>query len=173
MDTTNDSVFSAGREGRRLFANYIIGLNAESQKVLTKNVSSFFEKNTGWLVAFAIVLAIIGYVVRNAIRRSRQSRDTILDATPADPVPWYTQMIAILSANGHAMNDGETPNEYADRVAERLKLQPETASVADVPTTVTQILYEVRYAQRDWTDVRKTIAERAIRQLATALSKPI
>ena len=173
LDATDGGVFSAGREGRRLFANYIIGLNAESQKVLTKNVSSFFEKNIGWLVAFAIVLAIIGFVVRNAIRRTRQSRDTILDATPADPVPWYAQMIAILTANGHAMNDGETPNEYADRVAERLKLQPETASVADVPTTVTQILYDVRYAQRDWTDERKSIVERAIRQLATTLSKSV
>jgi len=169
-DTTDDGMFSASRQGRRLLADYIIGLNAESQKILTRNVSNFFENNIGWLVASAIAFAIIGYVVRAFVFRSRKSRGAILDATPADPVPWYTQMIAFLTAKGHPLHNGETPHEYAARVSEILKLKPETASVADVPVSVTQILYEVRYGQRDWTDERKTVAERAIQRLAEALT---
>lgn len=169
-DTTDDGVFSASREGRRLFADYIIGLNAESQKILTRNVSNFIENNIGWLIAMGIVLAIIGYVVRSFVFRSRNNRGAILDAAPTDPVPWYTQMIALLTAKGHPLHAGETPNEYALRVSEILKLRPETATVADVPTTVTQILYEVRYGQLDWNNERKTLAESEIQRLMAALT---
>ena len=156
---------SARQSGQRFFADYIVGLTAESQRQLADSAGKTITAEgprVGVGCGMLAVLAVTTVLVRR--RLSRPPAPPAVAAT--DPVPWFTRLAAVLGARGIGPTPGETPAEYAARAAGVLGRDPALSAAAGVPGRVAAAVYEARYAGRPLPADRVAELEREIDRLA-------
>jgi hypothetical protein len=156
----------AKQTGRRFFADYIIGLNPDSQQRITESAWEAVTSGKGLAVA-AVASAVVGLLWLR--RRNRRLVRIAPVDTGTDAVPWFTRLVALLTQAGYPLPSGVTPREYARGVAEGLAGTP-LAAVADVPVRVAELVYEARYAGQALPADRVSAAEWEIDRLASALA---
>jgi hypothetical protein len=137
---------SSTRQGQRLFAEFVIGLNPDSQRRLTAGIGDFFVQNWPWLAAIPFLLAGLLYSARRLLHWKRTAA---MSTASVDPVPWYTRLVATLRRAGLPDIPGETPREFAMRASQWLQARPAMAEFADVPLEASKLVYAMRYAERE------------------------
>jgi hypothetical protein len=112
---------------------------------------NYWREGSAGLFGLSALVAV-GLVVRRTRRRVRSA------SAPVDPAPvWYRRFLAVAAAAGFAPAGGETPGEFADRVAVAVP------AAADAAHTLTDALYLVRYA-----GVAPPVADQLVSAVAAA-----
>jgi protein-glutamine gamma-glutamyltransferase len=164
----SDGFWDAARKtGKQFLTEYVIGLNPSSQKRAAAAIRETTTSVGPWVVVGLFFVALGVAVVRRL--RARVSAPAEVPVAPS-AVPWYDRMVGVLTAAGLSTRPGQTPREYAATATAHLSADPRTAAVADTPASVAGVMYEVRYAGVPLDDARLTDLNRAVDELATALS---
>ena len=148
---------SARHKGVTFLNDFIINYNPD-KRVLAVEALQDGAPDAIPYCGGAIALAALAFAARRQLRRRRRS----IDLDPAPELAWHRRYLQALRACGHLPAAGETPREFAERVASILR-PAVTASVAAVPAFVTSKLYRVRYA-----GIRLSAAEEA--EVAAAIA---
>lgn len=126
------------------FKALLLAYNADSREKTAEAAREWFVDDRGWLL-----LALGGAGVaagRRLVRRWRAGRAA---AVARAAVPAYVlAMYDLLARHGTVRPPGQTPLEFAVEVADRLRANPATAAVADVPVTLTEAYYAERFGLR-------------------------
>jgi hypothetical protein len=136
---------SSAKQGQRLFAEFVIGLNPDSQRRLTAGIGDFFSENWPYLAGAPLLLAGLLFSLPRLLR---WRRNAAVGSPHLNPVPWYTKLMAALHRTGLPAVLGETPREFALRARDWLKANPAMAAFADVPLEASKMVYSLRYAER-------------------------
>lgn len=121
-------------------------------------------ENRAVLVTAVGLIALLGIVW--GVRYRRRTRAA---AGPGNP--WLDPLFAVLARRGHAPAPGETPREFAARVAATLEADPATAAVADVPPAWVDGYYEERFGGVAPAAGRKAALDSRLADLRAALSR--
>lgn len=131
--------------GERFINAFITGLTPERQRQIVEDLQEFGENNIApalGTVALALGLAVVAYFVRRRLRKPAES--TV--AAVVDPVPWLSELAAILDRAGLPWLPGQTPAEYACAAGEWLAGRPGLESVAHLPGRIADMHEHYRYA---------------------------
>jgi len=132
---------SGTKQTRRLFAEYVINLNPDTQRRLSSNTSGFLQEE--WPLLAGTVAGVVLLVAAVRVIKLRW-RSKTASAIAINPVPWFTDLVAMLEAAGLPPQSGETPREYGVRAAAWLQLHHPQWS--GVPREASELLYRIRYA---------------------------
>jgi hypothetical protein len=141
LDPTPGDYSVAQAETRGWFERwfgFLIGYDREKQKATLEALGRFGARY-GPILAALVFTTVLG---RWWWRRRRTRAQAA--AAEFDGPPWYAGLLAALAGRGFTPNTGETPREFAERVAGALRARGSPA--ADVPPFVASKLYRVRYA---------------------------
>ncbi|MGL6095546.1 MAG: transglutaminase domain-containing protein, partial [Fimbriiglobus sp.] len=125
------------------YTQYITGYNAERRAEAVAGIRGHLAAYWMWYAAFAVIMTGLaaGRLLLPRLRHiSESSRNS------GTGLPWYDAAVAALAAAGLPLRPGLTPREYADELAEKLRADPATAEVADIPGRLVDALYRVKFA---------------------------
>ncbi len=106
-------------------------------------------------------LLAVAWVVRR-VRRARAAAGAVN--------PWLTPLLKVLARHGYAPATGETPREFAARVAASLAAAPATAGAAEVPPAWVDAYYEERFGGTVPAPGRRAALDSGLGALRTALA---
>lgn len=130
-------------QGKRLLADYIIGLNPDTQRRLAESVGTFLSESWPVVAGASLVAIAIPFALPGLRRRWRNRKQR---AAATDPIPWYTRMRAMLASAGLPGAAGETAREFAERARNWLGTRNGPAEVAVLIDRATALHQSVRYA---------------------------
>lgn len=174
-DTTADAGFGDWLGAARaswvgFFHDFIIGYNADKHRAAVEKLSAAAD-DFRWELAAAGLLVFGWLVGRPAWRRWERYR-----AAHAGPrhtgIAWYDDYLDALAAHGFFALPGRTPREFAAAVADAFRAEPSRADLADLPGTVTEAFYAVRYAGRTLPPEQVADLTAAVREFARKLRHP-
>ncbi|MBN9521772.1 transglutaminase domain-containing protein [bacterium] len=84
--------------------------------------------------------------------------------------PWLAPLLEVLARHGYAPATGETPREFAARVAAALATAPATAGAAGVPPAWVDTYYEERFGGAALAPDRRAALDSGLGALRTALA---
>jgi transglutaminase-like putative cysteine protease len=118
----------------------------------------------GWALAGFAGVGVAVVLVRAARRTgSRPAR------APAS-ARWFDRLLTALARHGYAPRPGETPREFAARVAVDLRSSPATVELADVPLEWADAYYRARFGGATVPDERRAELETRLDALRRALA---
>jgi hypothetical protein len=131
------------------YTQYITGYNLERREEAVKSIRGHLTANRAWYALFfAAIAGIVGGRVF-VLRRLQTAREA--PRKSGTGLPWYDAAVSALAAAGLPLRPGLTPREYADELAGKLRADPATADVADIPGRLVEALYRVKFAARPTT----------------------
>ena len=158
---SNGNWFDEARQkGVSFVTDFIIGYNPAKRELAVETVKA---KIVEWSLYFGGGCALIGTAIWMRRRWRRRTSPTVFHAE--SELVWYQKYLAVLKQSGYLPRFGQTPKEFADIVAARLRSTP----VAEVPAFVTSKLYRVRYAGSALTPAEESEVIAAIVSLEAAL----
>jgi hypothetical protein len=108
-----------------------------------------------------VAVAGLGWAARRLLRARAVGR-------PGNP--WLDPLLEVLGEHGFTPAAGETPREFADRVAAALAAHPGTAAVASVPPAWVTGYYEERFGGAAIAPDRRAALDTGLSALRAALS---
>ncbi len=117
-----------------------------------------------WLLRWEVLGLLSIVVVLVILRRRRFSSATTLSQSGM-----LGRLFDVLSAHGLTPHPGDTPREFARRVAESLAANSATAAVASVPSDWVEAYYESRFGGLGVTPERLDMLETELRELKRCL----
>jgi len=142
---SNGGLFDRVKEQwNETFKALLLAYNADSREKTAEATRVLLVDDRGWLL---LVLGAAGvFAGRRLVKRWRVKRAA---AVARAAVPAYVlAMYDLLARHGTVRPPGQTPLEFAVEVADRLRGNPATAGVADVPVTLTEAYYAERFGLR-------------------------
>jgi protein-glutamine gamma-glutamyltransferase len=160
--TEDPGLWASAREsGRRLFQQYIVGLNTESQKQVVSEVRSAVEGNA--LAVGAVALALAGFLALLLTTRRKGTKNIAASIeTPRSAVPYFDAMIEKLKRLGLTADPAQTPAALA-RSAEAW-LKERLPAAVEVPGQIAAAVERARYAG-------ETLNDSEIQALNAALTR--
>lgn len=179
------AIYGPLKQGLREAARW--ATDAENWKSLASGVLGFLRAGRfGWLGGewfnwragaaasgtCLVVALLIRWLRPRASRWLDRTRLGLLMRSTADPpvVQFYRRYEEMLARHGIVRPASLTQREFAERVSERLALEPQTLDVERVPQRVVQLYYDVRFGQRPLDKPHLQQVEQAVAQLEAALS---
>jgi hypothetical protein len=148
-----------------LFRDYLANYTAEQRgKVLT----AIKERLLRWDTAVGIAMALTAWMLsRTWKRRSRPPQDR--EERSFSDAGMLARMGNLLALHGFVPLPGDTPREFAKRVAAALRDSPATVRVAEIPAAWVEVYYEARYGGLAPTPARLAELEAGLLELETSL----
>ncbi len=153
---------SSTRQTKRLFSQYVINLNPDTQQQITEGASEFFKFNWPWLAATPVGIMLCIFAVRT-LRQHGRARVAVVRI-----VPWYARLVAMLHDAGLPEVSGETPKEWGQRASAWLH-QSHPLCDCELPNRAAATLYRLRFAECAADDEVMAL-ESTMQQLATSLT---
>ena len=162
--------FDTARENWvQFFHDFIIGYNADKHRDAVQKVRSTAAEYREELGAVGALL--VAYLLGKPGLRWWRRRQERLAGPRHTGVGWYDRYLDVLAARGYPVPLGKTPREYAEAVAAAFRAAPATAALADLPVTLTEAFYAVRYAGTPSDAGREAALSAAVEEFAVALRR--
>jgi transglutaminase-like putative cysteine protease len=173
-ETTNPSNlagwFDTARENWvQFFHDFIIGYNADRHRDAVATVSRTAGEYR-WHLAAAGGILIVYLFGQPGLRWWRRRQERLAGPRHTGLV-WYDRYLDGLAAHGFPVPPGLTPREYAGAVADRFRSHPATVALADLPGTVAEAFYTVRYAGCPLDPSREAALLAAVNEFSAALRR--
>ena len=143
----------------------LLSYNAESRERTAKAVQDWFLEGNGWMALTGLFASLFfgrmiwkRWRIRRAVARIRSSLPT-----------YMLTLLDLLAKRGLERNPTETQLEFAQTASERLRAEPTTQAVADVPTRLVNAYYAERFGLRSPAQAVVDELMADCRRLATAL----
>jgi len=147
---------------RRLYNTYVVDYTPEQR---VRAIAGVARTAARWEVLTGVAAVIaVGAVGRAILRRRRAAARTTQESR------WFDQLLSALIPHGYTLHSGETPREFAARVARDLEGQPATAPAAEVPLAWAEAYYESRFGGQVLSECRLAELEVRLDELRSALA---
>lgn len=157
---------NARQWGYEFIADYILGFNPEKQRQAIADAKAFAGR---WWPALAGLIGL--WMLWRHRRRWLPARAAAVPhplVTSSTP-PWFLDYLTVTARLGLLPPTGQTPKEFAERVAAALRASPAGAGVAEVPAFVTSKFYRVRYGGTALTAGEEAEVSAAVARLLAAV----
>ncbi len=175
-----------GREGALLWRSLVVEFNPDQQREallglwglvsparwlpglgawVSDSLSGRFWTKAGfWILALPA-----GFLLYRLARRRR--RGTRRTGGPARATGFYARLLAILARRCRLRPDGaQTPREFAEAARQRLAGTAAGADLADIPATVVDRFYHVRFGREDLSEAECQQIDRLLTRLDRTLA---
>lgn len=163
--------------GGSVWRNYVVDYTADQQDAILGDflsrlsLRSLFGKATAWAILLAVVL-IGGPLLFILFRIYRRRKSTAKQGGETGGyVAFYASWLAMLARRCDIEpRRGQTAQEFARDLAERLGRLPTAAGLGDVPALMANLYYRVRFAAVPLTEAEQQKVEADIQQFDLALA---
>jgi protein-glutamine gamma-glutamyltransferase len=163
--------------GGSMWRNYVVDYTADQQDAMLGDffsrfsLRSLFTDRTGWLALLALVLLGVPllFILFRAYRHRKDAGKEV--ERTGGYVAFYAAWLAMLDRRCNIEpHRGQTAQEFARDLAERLRKLPSAPGLGDVPSMMANLYYRVRFAAVPLTEAEQQKVEADIRQFDLALT---
>ncbi|GEM_PF-4234355 len=159
---------------RIFWRQFIMEYTPEQQLDMLSSLQRVFTTKRGWLTLLLLTGAATVLVVGPRMGRrlcGAARRWFMAPGLPAKArVPFFDDFLRLLRRQGNlAPQPGQTPREFATRVAALLSVRPDAGDAAGVPQRVVDAYYEVRFGGRQLDSVQRIEIAQWLAKLRTRL----
>ncbi len=154
---------------QKIYRRYILEYTPERRK---QAIQEFIGQATRTETLAVICSLVLGALFLKSLLLYRRKHREAVKSTTDEGLPesngklpiWYLRLTALLKVLGYSQMPGESPLEFATRVAKRLENDSITAPMAVVPLDCVEAYYETRFGGKD-------LASDHLARLETGLSE--
>ncbi len=160
------------KQGQRLFSDFIVGLNVETQRDIQNRLREFVIAYGPTLGILLVGLGLIGAAAWAVWQRTKTRTVVPVADESQSSLAWYQELLSLLESAGQPIRIGQTPKEYLLEAAAVFAANPTTKPAANELPQLADELYTDRYADRPPTEERARATDIAMSVIRTTLRTP-